>query len=163
MLILFWVVMILFSIVKTKIVHYSSLAYFPLSYLAAYYIYELVNRKEEMKKYLVWILLITGTVFSIILMGLPLVVRYKDLIIPYIKDDFAIACLNAPVKWNGFEFLIGVAYLIFICTSLIIIRQKQFFKGVIILFYATAFCIFFYLKAVVPKICLLYTSDAADE
>jgi hypothetical protein len=152
MLILFWVVMILFSIVKTKIVHYSSLAYFPLSYLAAYYIYGLVNRKEEIKKYLVWILLITGTVFSIILMGLPLVVRYKDLIIPYIKDDFAIACLNAPVKWNGFEFLIGVAYLIFICISLIIIRQKQFFKGVIILFYATAFCIFFYLKAVVPKI-----------
>src|SRR5450759_3116350 len=32
MLILFWVVMILFSVVKTKIVHYSSLAYFPLSY-----------------------------------------------------------------------------------------------------------------------------------
>jgi len=152
MLILFWVVMILFSIVKTKIVHYSSLAYFPLSYLAAYYIYGLVNRKEEIKKYLVWILLITGTVFSIILMGLPLVVRYKDLIIPYIKDDFAIACLNAPVKWNGYEFLIGAAYLIFICISLIIIRQKQFFKGVIILFYATAFCIFFYLKAVVPKI-----------
>jgi len=152
MLILFWVVMILFSIVKTKIVHYSSLAYFPLSYIAAYYIYGLVNRKEEIKKYLVWILLITGTVFSIILMGLPLIVRYKDLIIPYIKDDFAIACLNAPVKWNGFEFLIGVAYLIFICISLIVIRQKQFFKGVIILFYATAFCIFFYLKAVVPKI-----------
>ena len=152
MLILFWVVMILFSIVKTKIVHYSSLAYFPLSYLAAYYIYGLVNRKEEIKKYLVWILLITGTVFSIILIGLPLVVRYKDLIIPYIKDDFAIACLNAPVKWNGYEFLIGAAYLIFICISLIIIRQKQFFKGVIILFYATAFCIFFYLKAVVPKI-----------
>ena len=152
MLILFWVVMILFSIVKTKIVHYSSLAYFPLSYLAAYYIYGLVNRKEEIKKYLVWILLITGTVFSIILIGLPLVVRYKDVIIPYIKDDFAIACLNAPVKWNGFEFLIGVAYFIFICISLIIIRQKQFFRGFIILFYATAFCIFFYLKAVVPKI-----------
>src|SRR5665647_24955 len=152
MLILFWVVMILFSIVKTKIVHYSSLAYFPLSYFAAYYVYELVNGRNTFKKYVVWILLVTGTIFSIILMGLPLVVRYKDLIIPYIKDDFAIACLNAPVKWNGYEFLIDAAYLIFICISLIIIRQKQFFKGVIILFYATAFCIFFYLKAVVPKI-----------
>jgi hypothetical protein len=35
MVILFWVVLILFSIVKTKIVHYSSLCYFPLTYLAA--------------------------------------------------------------------------------------------------------------------------------
>jgi 4-amino-4-deoxy-L-arabinose transferase-like glycosyltransferase len=32
MVILFWVVLILFSIVKTKIVHYSSLAYFPLTF-----------------------------------------------------------------------------------------------------------------------------------
>src|ERR1035437_5835675 len=36
MLILFWIVMILFTIVKTKIVHYSSLSYFPLSFFAAY-------------------------------------------------------------------------------------------------------------------------------
>lgn len=53
MLILFWVVMILFTIVKTKIVHYSSLAYFPLSFLAATYIYEMVNEKQGLKKYLV--------------------------------------------------------------------------------------------------------------
>jgi hypothetical protein len=32
------------------------------------------------------------------------------------------------------------------------IKQRQFFRGTITLFYATAFCIFFYLKAVVPKI-----------
>ena len=152
MLILFWVVMILFTIVKTKIVHYSSLAYFPLSFLAATYVYELVNKKDVLKKYLVWILLITGTIFSIILIGLPLVVRFKSLIIPYIKDSFAVACLNTPVKWNGYEFLIGVGYLIVLFVSVIIIRKKQAFRGIIALFYATAFCIFFYLKAVVPKI-----------
>lgn len=40
---LFWVVLILFTIVKSKIVHYSSMCYFPLTYLAAvviYHIYE---------------------------------------------------------------------------------------------------------------------------
>jgi hypothetical protein len=152
MLILFWVVMILFTIVKTKIVHYSSLAYFPLSYLAAFFIYELVNKKAELKKYLVWILAITGTIFSIFLIGLPLVATYKNLIIPYIKDDFAIACLNSPVKWYGYEFLIGVGYLLSLFIALIILKRNQIFKGIITLFYATAFCIFFYLKAVVPKI-----------
>ena len=152
MIILFWVVMILFSIVKTKIVHYSSLAYFPLSYFAASFVFELVNGRDIFKKYLTWFLLVTGTIFSIILIGIPLVSRYKDLITPYIKDDFAIACLNTPVKWNGYEFLIGVIYLLFLFVSVVIIKRRQFFIGIITLFYATAFCIFFYLKAVVPKI-----------
>jgi hypothetical protein len=152
MLILFWIVMILFTIVKTKIVHYSSLAYFPLSFLAAYFIYELVNNRAELKKYLVWMLIITGTIFSIILISLPLVARYNNFIIPYIKDDFAIACLNAPVKWSGYEFLIGAGYLLLFFIALLMMKRKQFFKGIILLFYSTAFCIFFYLKAVVPKI-----------
>ena len=152
MLILFWVVMILFSVVKTKIVHYSSLAYFPLSYFAAYYVYELVNGRNTFKKYVVWILLVTGTIFSIILIGLPLIGRYKDLITPYIKDEFAVACLNSPVKWNGYEFLIGVVYLVLIIVIIFMIKHRQFFRGIVILFYATAFCIFFYLITVVPKI-----------
>ena len=152
MLILFWVVMILFSVVKTKIVHYSSLAYFPLSYFAAYYVYELVNGRNTFKKYLVWILLVTGTIFSIILIGLPLIGRYKDLITPYIKDEFAVACLNSPVKWNGYEFLIGAVYLVLIIVIIFMIKHRQFFRGIIIFFYATAFCIFFYLITVVPKI-----------
>lgn len=152
MLILFWVVMILFSIVKTKIVHYSSLAYFPLSFFAAYFVYRLLNNREEFKRYMVWTLIISGAIISIILISLPLAVRYKELLIPYIKDDFAVACLNTPVKWNGFEFLIGVAYLLFLLISVTIIKRRQFFKGSIILFYAMALCIFIYMKAVVPKI-----------
>jgi 4-amino-4-deoxy-L-arabinose transferase-like glycosyltransferase len=152
MLILFWVVMILFTIVKTKIVHYSSLAYFPLSYLAASYIYDMVNEKAVLKKYLVWILSITGALFSIILIGLPLVSKYKELIVPYIKDDFAVACLNTPVKWSGFEFMIGFVYLILIIIALVMMKQKKIFTGILTLFYATAFCLFIYLKAVVPKI-----------
>jgi 4-amino-4-deoxy-L-arabinose transferase-like glycosyltransferase len=152
MLILFWVVMILFSIVKTKIVHYSSLAYLPLSFFAAYYVYQLVNDAKNLKKYLVWLILITGTIFSVILIGIPLIIRFKDLLIPYIKDDFAVACLNTPVRWSGYEFLIGFVYLLAIIVSIIMIKREKTFAGIITLFYATAFCIFFYLKAVVPKI-----------
>jgi len=152
MLILFWVVMILFSIVKTKIVHYSSLAYLPLSFFAAYYVYQLVNDAKDLKKYLVWLILVTGTIFSAILIGLPLIIRFKDFFIPYIKDDFAVACLNTPVRWSGYEFLIGVIYLLAIIVSIIMIKRKKTFTGIITMFYATAFCIFFYLKAVVPKI-----------
>lgn len=41
--ILFWVVLIAFSIVKTKIIHYSSLTYFPLSFLASWSAYQLIK------------------------------------------------------------------------------------------------------------------------
>ena len=152
MMIVFWVVMILFSIVKTKIVHYSSLAYFPVSYFAAFFVYELVNDKNTFKKYLTWILPVTGSILSFMLIGIPLVARYKGFIIPYIKDEFAVACLNTPVKWNGYEFLIGAVYLLLLFVSMIMIKQKQFFKGILAIFYGTAFCIFFYLISVVPKI-----------
>jgi len=152
MLILFWVVMILFSIVKTKIVHYSSLTYFPLSFLAAYYVYGLINEREKLYRYVKWMLIITGAVFSLILTALPLLGRFKDLIIPYIKDDFAVACLNTPVEWKGLEFLTGIGYLVLLIVSIIIISQKKYFRGVILLFYSTAFCLFIYLKMVVPKI-----------
>jgi hypothetical protein len=152
MFIIFWVVMILFTIVKTKIVHYSSLSYFPLSYFAAYYIYKLIQSGEIIKRYVIGILIITGAFFSVILIGLPLIARYKEYLIPYIKDDFTVACLNSPVKWNGYEFLIGLVYLLLIIVSIVVIHRRQLFKGIIVLFYSTSFCIFLYLKAVVPKI-----------
>jgi hypothetical protein len=152
MLILFWVVMILFTIVKTKIVHYSSLSYFPLSFFAAFYIYRLIKNKDELKKYVLWILLISGIIISVCLTGLTLVARFKEFLIPYIKDDFAVACLNAPVKWSGYEFLIGFLFLILIIFSVIILKRKQVLNGIIILFSSTAVCIFFYLVLVVPKI-----------
>ena len=152
MIILFWVVMILFTIVKTKIVHYSSLAYLPLSYFAAFYLYQVINNREKVKKYLLWLLAGLGILISLILTSLPLVATYKSYLIPYIKDDFAVACLNSPVKWSGYEFMIGAIYLFLLLFSATIIKRKQVFKGVIILFFSTAVCIFFYLKAVVPGI-----------
>jgi 4-amino-4-deoxy-L-arabinose transferase-like glycosyltransferase len=45
MSILFWVVLILFTIVKTKIVHYSSLCYFPLTYMGTLAAYQLIEKK----------------------------------------------------------------------------------------------------------------------
>lgn len=152
MFILFWVVMILFTIVKTKIVHYSSLAYFPVSFIASCFIYELVNNRTTLKKYLLWIIAITGAVFSILLTAIPLLAQNKEIIIPYIKDPFIAACLNTPVKWNGYEFSIGIIYFIIVLISIIMLNRKKFFKGFLTLSYATSFCMFFYLLEVVPKI-----------
>ena len=43
------VILVLFTIVKTKIVHYSSFTYLPIGYLAASTVYGIVNRTAQIK------------------------------------------------------------------------------------------------------------------
>ena len=62
MKILFWTVMILFSITTTKIVHYSSLTYMPLAFMAAVYLEKLVANKEKMNNFLLILIAIMGFV-----------------------------------------------------------------------------------------------------
>ncbi|HKR07313.1 MAG TPA: glycosyltransferase family 39 protein, partial [Bacteroidia bacterium] len=152
MKILFWVVMILFTIVTTKIVHYSSLSYIPLSFLASIYIHHLIKHKIKIAGYVSKLLIAIGTVFSVLLIAAPLAAQHKEWLIPYLKDPFAVACLENPVPWSGYEFIIGMIYLIGVVISIFIIKHKDVMKGILILFYSTAFCMFFYLAAVVPKI-----------
>lgn len=152
MKILFWTVMILFSITTTKIVHYSSMAYIPLSFMAAIYIYHVVENIKKINTYIIWVLGIAGFIFSMVLTFLPIIATHKEFLIPYLKDPFAVASLQVPVNWSGYEFIIGVLYLVAVIFSLIILKQGKNFKGFLLLFYSTAICLFFYLIAVVPKI-----------
>jgi 4-amino-4-deoxy-L-arabinose transferase-like glycosyltransferase len=151
MLALFWVVMIIFSIVKTKIVHYSSMAYFPLSYLAALHLYKWLNGETTWPR---WTLVLTGIVgglMALVLILVPLVGMYAAQISPYIDDKFAVANLQAPVEWQGWEWGIGALYLgaIFYC---LIIWQRRKWMAVKGLFLSTAICLMIYTAIVVPKI-----------
>jgi 4-amino-4-deoxy-L-arabinose transferase-like glycosyltransferase len=149
---LFWTVMILFSITTTKIVHYSSLTYMPLAFLATVYLDYLLENHSAIKKYVIILLVIMGFVFSLLLAGLPYVAAHKDLLIPYLHDPFAVASLNVPVKWTGYESLIGIVYFVLVISAIILLYKKEYMKGMLFLFYSTAICLFIYLLAVVPKI-----------
>ncbi|MEO7081690.1 MAG: glycosyltransferase family 39 protein, partial [Flavobacteriales bacterium] len=108
MLILFWVVLILFSIVKTKIVHYSSLTYFPLTFLAALQLERLWNGGKATQ----WSRLLMGaigTLFALVTLLLPILGMRPDLLIPLLENDpFAQANLMANVQWTGWEMLAGL-------------------------------------------------------
>lgn len=129
MWVMFWLVLILFSVVKTKIVHYSSLCYFPLCYLAAQYMDEILNKERKVTSITRIIFLITGLIWSLILIILPIIGLEKELIIPYIKDPFAVANLAADVSWHFWEVIPGVIYLAIIIWLYIIFQKKinQFF------------------------------------
>ena len=151
MKILFWTVMILFTIVTTKIVHYSSLSYLPLSFIASIYLQRLLQGLRPSRSVL-FILGLTGMVFSFLMTALPLVAEHPAWLISKLKDPVAVAALQLPVHWNGYEFMIGICYFIGIIISLFIIAWQRIITGFILLFYSTAVSLFFYLVAVVPKI-----------
>ncbi len=162
----FWVVMILFSIVTTKIVHYSSMAYFPVSFLAAKFFYDWLNDKVLWNKWTTAGLILIGFVLSFLLAAVPYVGKNAERFIPLIKDKFAAKNFEAPVEWHGAEMLIGIFYFAVLVYSIfkfaINDSKKKNRKWLFIstLSISTALCLFFFGAIVVPKI-ERYTQGAA--
>jgi 4-amino-4-deoxy-L-arabinose transferase-like glycosyltransferase len=132
MWILFWVVLILFSIVKTKIVHYSSLCYFPLTYLAALQLYRLSEEGIKLKRGVKILLLSLGSLLGVVITLLPLVGIFKNTLANYIADPFVVGNLRAAVSWSYAECTWGLLYLIGIWIS-VSIMGNNFRKGMTLL------------------------------
>jgi 4-amino-4-deoxy-L-arabinose transferase-like glycosyltransferase len=148
--ILFWVVLILFSITTTKIVHYSSLCYFPLSFIASYVLYQNIITKKSINKLSYILLIFVGGVITTLFTLLPLVVQFKEKIIPLIKDKFAVANILYPVHWGGYEFCIGIIYLFLLVFVLIKIKKNT--ENIIYLFFINALMLNLLMIFIVPKI-----------
>ena len=117
MLSLFWVVMILFSISSTKIVHYSSMAYLPLSFLAAKVLFRLEEKRRPISKWLNGLVLGFSLFYGVLLTALPFIFQKKDKWIHLLsKDAFAQASFSLPVEW---PWWICIAGLLFIIASII--------------------------------------------
>jgi 4-amino-4-deoxy-L-arabinose transferase-like glycosyltransferase len=161
MWILFWVVLILFSIVKTKIVHYSSLCYYPLTYLAAIQIYRLSEKQIKPKKSIPILLLIIGTIWGILLTAIPIVGVYKSAIIPLVQDPFAVGNLQANVSWSLAESVFGLLYLGAIAFSVFLLK-RNFTKGISLMALAQILMIQITMLHFTPKI-EAYSQRAAIE
>lgn len=162
MWILFWVVLLLFSIVKTKIVHYSSLCYFPLTFLAAYNLYYIIKDEKKLSvttKVFYWII---GISISLAIALLPVIGIYKDKLIPYINDPFAVANLQALVSWSIYEVLFGLGYIAAIIVVGFLLRQYSKKPALILLFIVQIFIIQVTVLHFTPKI-EAYSQRAAIE
>ena len=148
--ILFWVVLILFSITTTKIVHYSSLCYFPLSFMAAYIIYQYTNEKKNIHKISFILSAIVGILVGIIFTAIPLIVKFKAIIIPFIKDKFAVQNILLPVQWGGFEYIFGIFYMVLLV--IVLVKLKNNIRYIIHLFLLNALILNLLMLFIVPKI-----------
>lgn len=135
MLILFWVVLILFTLVKTKIVHYSSLCYFPLTFLATWSFYHARSVAGLWKPLTKGLILVLGLFLTTMVIVLTYIDRYKDFIINrnWIDDSFARGCLMADGEWKGYEFIAGLILLAGITGFAFFWRKNRFDKALITL------------------------------
>ena len=160
MIILFFVVLIIFSIVKTKIVHYSSLCYLPLTFCAAYVLYNFSKNKNVLPATLKILFLFIGIVFSTLLIAIPIVGINISNIVPHVHDKFAIGNMQADVPWSYAHCAIGIFYLIAVTLAFYFIQKKNVFKGFSFLLICTIVMMQATLVLIVPKI-ELYSQNAA--
>ncbi len=156
----FWVVLILFSIVKTKIVHYSSLCYLPITFFAAKQLLAYLNQKETMpfwQKIVAFLLAISIAMLFVIL---PFVDSFKYKLIPLIEDDFAKGNLSITGTWNGMEFLPGLFLVGVSIVFFIKLLKKELLHAAFLLLFFLSFFIPVVLRLIVPKI-EQYTQGAA--
>lgn len=127
LIILFLVVFIVFSIVRTKIVHYSSLCYFPITYFGAYAVSRIINNRTQKFQWLNIIYSITAILYGSAVGLLPFLMIHKNKILEagWIKDEFAAANLQAEVNWTGFEALIGLILIAGIITALVLMKTRK--------------------------------------
>ncbi|BDD04214.1 ArnT family glycosyltransferase [Aureibacter tunicatorum] len=136
--ILLWTILILFTIVQSKIVHYSSMAYFPLTYLAALSVYEIVNKREHLTGWMKNMLYAIGGLIGFILFITPLAYMNIDKIKPLIKDKFTLANLNADVSVSGIESLSGIILIASIIICIYQINKQKELIGFGVLSIGTA-------------------------
>ena len=108
MMVSFWVVLILFTIVRTKIVHYSSFCWFPLTYLAAWALSRMMDGKLKFTRWHKAALIVTAAGYGLVFTGLTLFDRWKWDLAPMVQDPFAVSCMDATSEWTGYEPFLGV-------------------------------------------------------
>jgi 4-amino-4-deoxy-L-arabinose transferase-like glycosyltransferase len=128
------VILVVFTLVRTKIVHYSSFAYFPVSYLAARTMLTLLEGKVFLKGWEKAVLLAIGLVWGIAFTALPLLGNHIDLLKPLLaKDRFALANLEAEVEWGYWLVIPGILFIAAVVKSYLWLRRNCYMPAILLL------------------------------
>ena len=123
---LFWVVLILFSIVKTKIVHYSSLCWLPLTFLGAYSIESVYQGVYRFTWQFKFFIVLMGLILSSALIAFPLIMKYnRSFILDLIHDDFSKQNFSANVNWQVYDIVPGVLLLLTVLTFIFLWNKDK--------------------------------------
>jgi hypothetical protein len=152
MVILFWVVTVLFTIVQSRIIHYSSMAWFSVTFLAAYSIYKWERKELPYRKYVGIFLGVLGGLISLLILGVAVIGLNVKRLAPYVNDTFARGNMEADVHWTGFEGAIGILLIVALILGIRNLSRRNYSGAAAILFVGTAIVVFFASAIIVPKV-----------
>lgn len=133
------VVLVVFSLVKTKIIHYSSMDYYPITFFSAIGIGYLIDKKNKMPNYFIGILGFIGFIWFLALVFTPIAGNYIELIKPYIGDKNFLEQLKTPINWHYTASLLGLILGATLFYGIFKLRNN-YQKGIIAIFIASVFC-----------------------
>jgi 4-amino-4-deoxy-L-arabinose transferase-like glycosyltransferase len=144
---------IVFSLVRTKVLHYSAFAHFPIGYLAASTLHGLFNGTSSIRSWQRTALLAMGLLWGILFTALPLVGTHIEWLRPYLSADrFALANLDADVSWGHWMMIPGIGYLIAVVVSWRSMRRGSMKAAFLTLLAANIAMLQFALTEFAPRI-----------
>ena len=141
MLACFVVVLVLFSIVQTKIIHYSSMDYYPMTFFAAWGLDRILRREIQLSIFQKIGLLFISLFWGILLFVIPYLGIHKEEIIPYIHDKNFLHQLEIPIQWDLYASAFGIIFIALIAIAMMKFKGQKIRSGFIILSIAIVFLI----------------------
>ncbi|MDC3252897.1 glycosyltransferase family 39 protein [Crocinitomicaceae bacterium] len=125
MLCLFWGVLILFSLVTTKIIHYSSMTWAPLSFIAALTLYKVSKGEYEFKKSLRIAFLGLGLLIGSAIIAIPLLLINKEWLLSITTNQYAHDSIAQPIQWSYFEVVSGFMFIIGTIVCFLFLHKQK--------------------------------------
>lgn len=162
MIVLGAVVLVVFSLVKTKIVHYSSMTYLPLTFLAALALERMCASRGRWKLPTTIGLSIVGVVLTAATVLVPWAFQHRDalLALPSFRDTYLRAAIMRDVDWIGIEPWIGSILLLGLVGAWLLQRRGKLTASIGVLFGSVMLFVALFLPLVAPRI-EPYTQGAA--
>jgi 4-amino-4-deoxy-L-arabinose transferase-like glycosyltransferase len=126
MMIIVAVVVVLFSIVQSKIVHYSSMAYYPLGFLSAWVVCRYLDGKYQWKGWQVTISVFVALVVVLAMGLLPFAGQHMDwLKSTFTFDAYTRATLDAQVTWGMADYIPLVWILLVLALFIYLLKTSK--------------------------------------
>lgn len=143
-------VVFVFSLVQTKIVHYSSLAYYPLTFFGAQALYHWWQLPERNK--LVIAIALGALMIGAAMITTPFVLGDRLLLLSLVHNQFTRSIIEATTPhWRGIEWSAG-ALVALSAISFFVLRRLLPRAGIVVLLLGIGLGVSAFLRVVAPRI-----------
>lgn len=162
MIVLLCVVLLVFSAVKTKIIHYSSMTYLPLTYLATVYADRWLRGAMRWNRWNTLSYSFLGGVWSALVVVVLWAFMQRDwlLSLPTFRDRFLRSAIMRDVEWIGIEPFVSLIILAGVMAAWWFRRRDERLRSLIAMYGSVIVFVSLVLPLVAPRI-EPYTQGAA--